>query len=91
MYNGFAEKKRAKQAQQTAQCCAQRARVQTAVTANAAGYSTQSQIRTNQWIQQNVNTRTATLLSQGSIGLIHPEQHVFRDYSPVGNVYVRKY
>ena len=58
--------------------------------ATTTQYSAQSRLRTHQWVQQHANTQTVSILNEGSMALIHPDRHMFRDYNPVGSIYVRK-
>lgn len=53
--------------------------------------SNKSQARTAQWVQGAANTKTALILSEGCSSLFHPDHYQFREYSPIGSVYVRKY
>ncbi len=91
MYSGFAfSKRRAQQAgevQRRVRC----GRVARTASGSSDLYSTQSLARTSQWVQRNAGTKTAAVLIEGSTPLVHPDLHQFRDYSPIGSVYVRKY
>ena len=91
MYSGFMHKKVNAQVVREEKQKAKANRAALSTDDKVDLYTSQSVARTNQWIHQNANTKTASILSQGSTMLIHPEHHQFRDYSPLGSVYVRKY
>jgi len=91
MYNGFLHKRLKGKELKIETDIHKNAQIKRAASTNVDMYRTQSLARTNQWIRQNQGTKTEAVLAQGSTLLVHPEQHNFRDYSPMGSVYVRKY
>jgi hypothetical protein len=90
MFSGFMHRKQAATANSEAKRQVRERRIVTTATTNSPLYTSQSAARTNQWIQQNINTRAASILAQGSSELLHPDHHQFRNNSPIGSVYVRK-
>jgi len=50
-----------------------------------------SRIRVNKWIKKNIKTVAASILSSGISTMENTDQYQFRDYSPIGNIYIRKY
>ena len=54
-------------------------------------YTSQSKQRTTQWIGENLNGKATTLLQNGCSSLAHPDQYQFREYTPMGSIYLRKY
>ena len=90
MYSGFMDKKRRQETASDVQHRTKSNHAARAASSNSHFLNSQSMARTSQWVQQNVNTKTASILANGSAMLLHPEHHQFRDYSPLGNVYVRQ-
>ncbi len=91
MYSGYTSRKQNAQETEELRRRVRVGRVVRTASTNADMYKTQSLARTEQWVERHANSKAAKVLTQGSTLLIHPDQHQFRDYSPVGSVYVRRY
>ncbi len=54
------------------------------------GLTLQSHVRTAQWITENQKAKAAAIVQNGCSSLAHPDLHQFREFTPVGNVYLRR-
>jgi hypothetical protein len=90
MYNRFLQKKQIATAREKDSSPKYSPRMATANSITQNADSNKSLARTAQWVQGAANTKTALILSEGCSSLFHPDHYQFRDYSPIGSVYVRK-
>ena len=91
MYNAFLHRQQQNKANTEVQVQTKLARVARVATSTTGMHKIRSLARTSQWVRKVAGTNAAVTLVKGSEPLVHPDHHQFRDYSPVGNVYVRKY
>ncbi len=90
MYNGFNFQKGLRTQKQAAAWKSRFERTSQSHNNRNKNFTSQSNIRTTQWIGENVNSKAATVLQQGCSSLAHPDLYQFRDYSPSGSIYLRR-